>query len=400
VRVDLACGPVAVKGFSAQAWLGSRLARRFGSKARRSWEVARALFERTKATPRPVACLERWEQGRLIESCFLAEQVDDTSTLHTELIRIHREELDYKTLLDLLETVAGAVRAMHDAGILHGDMGNQNIFVRRTEEGGYGDVPFIDLNRGRVREEPLALRERAFDLSRLTLPSRLRYLFSLMVYRERFFAGRRAPKGLVRWEKLYRVRFALHIRSRMFRHPIRSFRRWKAGPKKLTYPASKDIWIWDAHTSQAIGVWMRWEKLLHTSPTGLVRTAIATLVAAIPIGFGLWRAARGVQGIHSDGRTDRDDGQPHLEGRGAGARAARSLRADSAARAVLPPRRSRAMGAHRRVAAAVARRGPPLLDRARAGLGCAGSARRSTTSHTPACSRVSPACRAGSASTP
>ena len=63
---------------------------------------------------------------------------------------------------------------------------------------GGGAASFIDCNRGRVRPGPLAVRERAFDLSRLTLPLKARRIFREMYFRDRTFEGRKPPRACVR----------------------------------------------------------------------------------------------------------------------------------------------------------------------------------------------------------
>ena len=59
---------------------------------------------------------------------------------------------------------------MHDAGFMHGDMGNQNILLPRSETGAWLQPQFIDLNRAKYSSEPLTIKQRAFDLARIALP--------------------------------------------------------------------------------------------------------------------------------------------------------------------------------------------------------------------------------------
>ena len=122
---------IAVKAFRAQGWIHSRLARFFGSKARSSWTVACAFGRHgLKTTPKPIAYLERWQSGRLCESYYLSVY-EESSSLHEELIRLYHHEPELKNFVHLLTVTARAVRQMHRAGIRHGDMGNQNILLRR-----------------------------------------------------------------------------------------------------------------------------------------------------------------------------------------------------------------------------------------------------------------------------
>ncbi|MHC4452987.1 MAG: lipopolysaccharide kinase InaA family protein, partial [Planctomycetota bacterium] len=139
-------------------------------------------------TPQPYAYLDGPEA-----SYFLTEWLDEISSFNRQLLHLIHDEFQYDKILNLMDVVAAEVRRMHDAGVRHGDMGNQNIVCRRTGEESWGDVGFIDLNRGRVREE-LSLEDRAFDCSRLTLPSRLLKNFLSMYWRDRYRAGQRPPK--------------------------------------------------------------------------------------------------------------------------------------------------------------------------------------------------------------
>jgi serine/threonine protein kinase len=276
-------GPVAVavKAFPPQGAVRSLLARAYGSKARRSFDVAAALFQNGIGTPRPVGFLERWERGRLVESYFLTEFTEDASTFRDELIQLFHFEFQYDKVLNLMDCVAASVRAMHDADILHGDLGNQNILLRRKGPEEWGDVSFIDVNRGRAGKE-LSLRERAFDLSRLTLPTKLHRFFHRMYFRDRFFAGARPPRAFVRWNRLYRLLFALHTVTRPLRHPFRMMRQRKLDAGKKDYPAARDLWIWDARSDQAIGVMPKTERYLYYFTPSSVMFGLRTLAGLLP----------------------------------------------------------------------------------------------------------------------
>ncbi|MHC5052540.1 MAG: hypothetical protein ACYTGK_18270, partial [Planctomycetota bacterium] len=94
---------VAVKVFPPQGLFRSLLARFYGSKARQSFDVAAALYRNGIGTPRPIACLERWEGRRLAESYFLTEFAEDSSTFRDELIQLYRHESHYDKILNLMD---------------------------------------------------------------------------------------------------------------------------------------------------------------------------------------------------------------------------------------------------------------------------------------------------------
>jgi len=255
-RIELDGQAVAVKSFAA----GSH-------RARRSYEVARALEESGVGTPRPLAFLDGKEASH-----YLSLWIDDTSSFNRQLLHLLHHEFQYDKILNLMDVVAAAVRKMHDAGVRHGDMGNQNILCRRKGPYEWGDVAFLDLERGRVRE--LSMRDRAFDCSRLTLPSRLLKNFLSMYWRDRYRAGKRPPEAFQTHLRRYKRRFALHSKTRKWRHPFRE-RKTKDKPR---YPAPKDYWVWDERTHQAIGVLMKRDRLplmpvWPTVKTGLIAAA-------------------------------------------------------------------------------------------------------------------------------
>jgi hypothetical protein len=260
---------LAVKSFPPHGLLRSLLARRLGTAARRSWQVASALRDRGIGTPRPVAFLERWERGRLLESYFVTEFAQGR-TFHDELLRLLHEDPDLEKVLALMEPVALGVRAMHDAGVMHGDLGNQNIFL--------DPVRFIDVGRGCVRER-VSMEERAFDISRLTLPSKLLRIFLRMYWRERWFAGEDPPRDFRRALARYRRRFVWHTRTRPLRHPIK----WLRRKRPHTYPAPRDLWLWDPRSAQPVALLERRERrFLHSTSTG-IRIAAATALSYLPV---------------------------------------------------------------------------------------------------------------------
>ncbi|HEX5136309.1 MAG TPA: lipopolysaccharide kinase InaA family protein, partial [Planctomycetota bacterium] len=259
---------LAVKSWKPLGLARSLLARRLGSAARRSFDVAKALHQKGIGTPRPVALLERWDRSRLVESYFVTEYAEGR-TFHDELLRLLHEDKDLEKVLALMEPVAAGVRAMHDAGVMHGDLGNQNIYI--------DPVRFIDLGRGRVRA--VSLRDRAFDVSRLTLPSKLLRIFLRMYWRERWFEGEGPPRAFLRWLSWYRRLFAWHTWTRPLRHPLR----WARRRRKHTYPAARDLWLWDPRSAQPVALLERRDRLFLRSGATALRIALATAPDYVPV---------------------------------------------------------------------------------------------------------------------
>lgn len=231
---------VAVKVFKRQRWLKDTADRVRKSKAERSWHLAQCLQQHQVGTPRAVAWLDRWQGGRLLESYYLCEYLP-APTLTQVLADILYRQRDNAPLIEVLRRVAPAVRALHDAGVVHGDLGNQNILL---PEGGEASVCFIDLNRARHRPQGLSLKARAKDVCRLALTGPYRKIFHHM-----YFADDEIPPAFRRWEAHYRRRFAWHNRSRYWRHPLRYLKQGKwLGPSP--YPAAENIWLWDEKSAQ------------------------------------------------------------------------------------------------------------------------------------------------------
>jgi len=253
VKITLPCQgkllEVVVKAFCRQVAIRDRIDVKRGSKARRTWLAASYMAGRCVGTPPPIGFLEYREGGRLIESYYLAEYQQNIMTFKDELIFLFRHDPDCGKFMILMQCIAGAIRQMHDAGFLHNDLGNQNILVRRKGDSAWGDVQFVDLNRGRIRQQ-ITLRERARDISRIYLPSDL-----MRVFKEMYFAPVVPPGEFVKWEKWYRLLYSIHSQTRWLRHPIRTRRimRMEHG-KTGGYPSQKDMWIWDERSGQPISV--------------------------------------------------------------------------------------------------------------------------------------------------
>lgn len=236
---------VVVKAFSKPSLLKNALDRRHrGSKARRTWLAAVHLDEKRVGTPEPVAFLERWVEDRLVESYYVAVYQEGVSSFGTELKDLFRQEPECAKFMGLMQAAADGVRAMHDAGFQHNDLGNQNILLRRSGEMEWSGVQFLDLNRGRIRES-LTPQQRARDVSRIYLPSDL-----LRVFKEMYW-GRVPPEEFQEWEQRYRQRYAWHANTRCIRHPLREYRIRKHDQGADGYPAERDMWIWDERSGQA-----------------------------------------------------------------------------------------------------------------------------------------------------
>lgn len=265
---------VVVKSFGRQ-WLWRDIAaRRRGTKAMRTFDAAVALARAGIGTPEPIACLERWEGRRLTASYFVSMALAGVKGFGDELNDLFRNDPECWKIMSLLETVARAVRRMHDSGFRHNDLGNQNILLRRTGDGQWGDVAFIDLNRARFGREQ-TLVDRARDLSRIWLPSDLRRVFL-----EMYWAPELVPAAFRDAEARFRARYAWHDRTRALRHPFRERRIREAGGG-FTYPHGNDLWIWDERSAQAVGALQSRDRRRHI-PYSVYARQVAAVVSMGP----------------------------------------------------------------------------------------------------------------------
>lgn len=245
---------VALKVFKRQSWLKDRFDRNNKSKAERSYNAARYLQEHNIGTPAPIAWLDRWENNRLVESYFLTV-FQPAICLRDALTDIYYHMRNSESLMDLMQLVAPAVRAMHDAQFMHGDMGNQNILLPKNPDGTWAQPQFIDLNRARILDRALTYKERAFDLSRPIIPGNY-----LKFFKHIYCEHKDIPRTLDKYETIYRKRFERHRQSRKLRHPIRYLKNRHKPPSHTAYPDSKDYWLWDEKTAQPMIALSRAEK--------------------------------------------------------------------------------------------------------------------------------------------
>ena len=252
VRVDAVrgdwTGRLAVKSFGRRSLLRDLIDDKRGTRARRTFDTACAMVERKVGTPEPVCYLERWRGKVLVESYYVSVFEEGAVCFKDELVRLFSEKQECALFMDLMKTVAEGIASMHEAGVMHCDLGNQNILLQQRGEG-WHDVKFMDLNRSR-RCESLTLDQRARDISRIYLPSDL-----LRVFLDMYFKGDVPPGAFKRKESCYRRAFKWHTKTRCWRHPLRTAaNRLRSGKDESSYPLERDMWIWDSRSAQPISV--------------------------------------------------------------------------------------------------------------------------------------------------
>lgn len=107
------------------------------SKARRSYEYASRLLKLGIGTPEPMAYIENYDDGKLLQSYYISLQVKG------QTVRDWEKLPDSQPLIDALG--AEMVR-LHRAGVYHKDFSPGNILYTIDPEGRY-QFYHIDLNR-------------------------------------------------------------------------------------------------------------------------------------------------------------------------------------------------------------------------------------------------------------
>jgi hypothetical protein len=158
--------PVVVKQFKNQG-LKKRIERRFrGSKAERSWRVAKELVRAGLGTPEPIL----WVESDRAEgpSFFVARFVTGAVEVRQFFRRLNDDpdaegfpEVDAEAFLGRLGRLA---RSINDAGILYRDLSMGNVLA--VQRDGDLDLYLVDFNRARTGRKPGVFR-RTRDICRL-----------------------------------------------------------------------------------------------------------------------------------------------------------------------------------------------------------------------------------------
>jgi len=146
--------PVVVKQFKNQG-LRKRIDRRFrGSKATRSWKVAKELVRLGILNPDPIAVVESERPDG--PSYFIARRLDDADEVRQFFRRLNREPdpgpFPDVGLLDFLEQLGRHARSLHDRGIVYRDLSMGNVLA--VGEGPEPDLYVVDFNRARIGQSP------------------------------------------------------------------------------------------------------------------------------------------------------------------------------------------------------------------------------------------------------
>jgi tRNA A-37 threonylcarbamoyl transferase component Bud32 len=278
--------PVVVKQFKNQG-LKKRFERRFrGSKAERSWRVAKELVRVGLGTPEPIL----WVESNSAEgpSFFIARLLRGAVEVRQFFRRLNDDpnardfpDVENEAFLGRLGRLA---RKINDAGILYRDLSMGNILA--VESGDDLDLYLVDFNRARIGRKPGVAR-RTRDICRLPVLRREHRAAFLEGY-----WGTVPPRWSFRWWF-----YALSVDGYILKHAIKKrlevfrLRRRHAhgGPHHPHIPAasdgasSRDKAVWDHLSDQPHQHASRGEKFfirLADSPAHLRDLGIVAASAA------------------------------------------------------------------------------------------------------------------------
>lgn len=153
-------------------------------KAFRAWSSAHALLERGIETPFPVAYLERRKNLSLDRSYYLSERVMGIDEIRSLFRSLPPSELQHLVIF-----LARFLRFCHKKGILHRDLSDGNILVKRDDKRKYRFY-LIDTNRIKIKRR-ISILQKVKNLIRLGIPPHAQRFFMTQ------YLGSRDVKGYI-----------------------------------------------------------------------------------------------------------------------------------------------------------------------------------------------------------
>ena len=252
-------GAVVVKQFrheSPRARLRKRLG---GSKARKSFAVARALRAAGVLTPEPLL----WADSRAARgpSWFVTRLVEGVEARYPlRALAAGRLEAEHPDLAagELLDGLGRAAARIHDAGVWHRDLSAGNLLLCR--EGGELRASVVDLNRAR-RRRSLGIAHRLRDLARLPVfrPADQEALLAAY-FGAAYFGAKPSPRARALYRLLHgsfhgRHRLKNRLRARRgglggLRLVLRGRRPYPHLPPPPAEAGARDRVVWDPLSDQ------------------------------------------------------------------------------------------------------------------------------------------------------
>jgi len=182
------------------------------SKAQKAWWAGVALMERNLPTPVPVAYLEKKRSPFIDESSYFTVLEEGAEEIRFLFRRLSSDELE-----SLIRSLARHLNFCHKKGILHRDLSDGNILVKKDAQGEY--VFFlIDTNRVRLKNK-LGILKRIKNLTRLGVPDACQRLFL-----EEYSVSGKVRKWEWLWYRFSKKTYTWHISLKKRLHPSREMK--------------------------------------------------------------------------------------------------------------------------------------------------------------------------------
>ncbi|MDH3403031.1 MAG: lipopolysaccharide kinase InaA family protein [Acidobacteriota bacterium] len=286
VDLETTSGPieVVVKQFRNRGWRARWRRRVEGSKAEKSWRVARYLSEHGVPTPEPLLLVESDDPEG--PSLFVSRRIRDGfesryffRALNAGLEGERFPEVDVD---ELLRSLGATLRRMHEAGVWHRDVSVGNLLLSHPD-GGRLEVYVVDLNRARVGQ-PLGIERRTRDLCRLRIFEGAHQDTFLRAYWHGREAGFGFKRGLYR---LYHRGFLIRNRLKAWlRSPLSGLaprRAYAHIPAPPVAAGARDRVAWDHLSDQPHQHAGRLRRLgVRLADAGAHGREMAACVAALP----------------------------------------------------------------------------------------------------------------------
>ena len=135
------------------------------SRALKSWIAGNSLLVRGISTPLPLALVEKKYGPFIYESFLITEWLPDAPELNDYVACLHKQAVSAGEKRKFIQSLAMAIRNLHEKGIYHADLKSTNVLVR--EEGpGRWTFYFVDLERVKFKKN-LTFMERANNLAQI-----------------------------------------------------------------------------------------------------------------------------------------------------------------------------------------------------------------------------------------
>jgi len=172
------------------------------SKAEKAWRGSMELIRRELATPYPAAYLEKRKGQMLDQSFFLSEWIEDVKEIRPLFCQLPHEELK-----ELLIALAAYLFISHQKGILHRDLSDGNVLVKKNQAGEYVFY-LVDTNRIKMKQKISPL-SRMKNLIRFGVPSSYQRFFL-----EQYWGVQPVPGFLWFWYKINKNTYTMYIKTK------------------------------------------------------------------------------------------------------------------------------------------------------------------------------------------